>query len=120
MNIIESIRRSPFRSVALVTVLSLVSTAQALAAEPADTHSKTINYSDLNLSTTSGASVLYRRIKWEADEVCGYEGHSLREVIRWQRCVEGAITNAVTTVNEPLLTAMHAGNKGDIAMTAKR
>jgi UrcA family protein len=120
MNIIKSIRRSPLRSVALVTALSLVGGAQALAAEPADTHSKTINYQDLNLSTVAGASALYRRIKWAARDVCGYEGRSLPEVNLWQRCVQGAITDAVTTVNSPLLTAVHAGNSGDVAMTARR
>ena len=106
MNITKSIHRSPVRPLTLAVILSLIGAAQALATEPA---SVKVSFSDLDLSTQSGAHTLYRRIAQAAEQVCGFEGRGLTEQAVWNSCYKGAIGDAVTKVNSPLLTAEHRG-----------
>jgi UrcA family protein len=107
MNIIKSIHHSPVRPLTLIAILGLIGATQALATEPA---SIKVRFGDLDLSTTTGAQTLYRRIAAAASEVCGYEGRGLTEVAVWNSCYRGAIADAVTKVNSPLLTAVHTGH----------
>ena len=67
-----------------------------------------IDYTDLDLSTPAGASVLYGRIVRAAQAVC--HEVPLLEVHRylaWKSCRRDAIANAVSTVDSPLVTARH-------------
>jgi UrcA family protein len=67
-----------------------------------------IDYSDLDLSTPAGASVLYGRIARAAQAVC--HEVPLLEVHRyltWKGCTQSAIADAVATVDSPLVTARH-------------
>jgi UrcA family protein len=119
MNIINSIHRSPVRPLALVLILGLLgATTPALATEPA---SVTVSYRDLDLSSIAGAQTLYGRIKAAARRVCGYEGRNLTDQAFWNACYRGAIADAVTKVNNPLLTAVHTGRPVDstVAMLGK-
>jgi UrcA family protein len=113
MNRFKSIPASSFRSLALVAVLSLGS-AQALAYD--GSKSIKVRYSDLDLTTQAGADTLYHRIRGAARQVCGYEASSFWGQRSFRNCVNGAVGNAVATVNSPLLTALHAGTSP--AMTA--
>ncbi len=110
MNIIKSIP-APVRPVTLASIVCLLGTSQCWAASPANPPTQTVRYADLDLSTASGASTLYRRIKGAALTVCGTEGGSLVEIAHWHGCVNAAIGEAVASVNSPLLTALYSGNR---------
>ena len=68
----------------------------------------TVRYSELDLLSDAGAHALYERIQNAALHVC-------RQVaplgINNQRCQQTLIDAAVTDVNAPALTALHAGKK---------
>jgi len=95
-----------FRPVALTLVLGLLAGAQALAAEPPVVK---VRYSDLDVSTRSGAQTLYNRIAGAARTVCGFEGTPLLDQAIWKACYRDAISAAVMKVNSPLLTAIDTG-----------
>jgi UrcA family protein len=117
MNIINSIHRSPVRPLALVLILGLLGATQALA----DPRSEKVSYRDLDLSTLEGAQALYTRIKTAARHVCAYEGRDISGQAFSKACYQGAITDAVAKVNNPLLTAVHTGRPVDasVAMLTK-
>jgi UrcA family protein len=96
------------RSLALVAVIGLLGATPVLA-EPEPVHSMKVSYSDLDLNTQSGAKTLYDRIRGAARQVCGYEGQTFTDQALWRSCFNGAISDAVATVNNPRLTALHQG-----------
>src|ERR1700722_13137190 len=66
-----------------------------------------VKYADLNVSTTSGATSLYNRIKGAADSVChpfrpsNPADLAARKV--FTACMQKAMSNAINEVNEPAL-----------------
>ncbi len=69
-----------------------------------------IHYSDVNLTTAAGASVLYRRIANASQEVCHQESVlALNGYLMWRKCVRDAIGRAVASVDNPLVTARYHG-----------
>jgi UrcA family protein len=120
MNILKSLHPSSFRSIALLSALGLLGSAQALAAPPAGAPSVTVGYSDLDLSTAAGAHTLYHRIKGAARDVCGSEGRSVLEVNLWRRCVQSAIADAVGAVDSPLVTSVYTGRTRESTAIAMR
>jgi UrcA family protein len=118
MNILSPIYRTAFLSAAFST-LSLIGAAQVVAGDLlSEPVSVRVSYADLDITTTAGATALHRRIKSAAKEVCGYEGTSLVEMDLWQRCVQGAVDDAVASVNSPLLAAVHSGKPVPTTATA--
>jgi UrcA family protein len=113
MNRISLIRRSSLVCLAAVSAFGL-SAAQA----GTDTHSLTVRYRDVNLSSIAGANALYGRIQGAARFVCGEEGHSLADTRSWQTCYRGAVADAVARINNPMLTAVHQRVNGDTPVTA--
>lgn len=68
---------------------------------------KTVSYSDLDLSKPAGAKTLYSRIKRAARNVCSpFESATYRK--QWRECMDYAISNAVADVDRPTLAALHA------------
>jgi UrcA family protein len=67
-----------------------------------------VSYGDLNLATEAGAAVLYRRLRRAAALACSPRG-SLAEVVKagWRACYAKAMNSAVSSVNKPMLTALH-------------
>lgn len=69
----------------------------------------TVRFADLDLSKPEGVATLYGRINRAARDICGPSGAdgdgrmSLAE-----RCITRTIEHAVTRINRPLLTALHA------------
>ena len=100
---------------ALVPFAGLAVSAPALAADPPSqlrsVQSVTVSYRDLNLMSVEGLITLDRRIQGAARTVCGYEGRSLTEQSEWRHCYQGAMARALAAVNNPLLTAVHGGEK---------
>ena len=69
--------------------------------------SKRVSYADLDISTPTGAKVLYGRIVRAAKEVCRYNGYqSLGAAQLTTHCVDFAIDNAVKDVGSPALSAL--------------
>jgi UrcA family protein len=107
MNIIKSIPGS-FRIVALAALACTVCSTPGWSSTPS---SVTVKYGDLDLASQAGASALYHRIQGAAKYVCGVEGRSLVEVIKWRSCVSDATGQAVERVHSPLLTQLHTGQR---------
>jgi UrcA family protein len=106
---IKLLQGSPFRTLALTSIACLIAAAPAGASQPSpEAASVTVSYGDLNLSTTEGASTLYRRIRLAADSVCGYKGRTLLEQQHWMSCFNGAVDRAVGSVDKPTVTSLHA------------
>jgi UrcA family protein len=79
----------------------------------ADEAARTVRYSDLNLNTQAGAAVLYKRIRFAAEDVCG-DVHSwqLAEAKAAKACVDRAISTGVRSVNAPMLTSEYNAHAG--------
>ncbi len=116
---IKSIRRPISRTVAFMSVACLLGTAAALASTPAsDAHEVIVNYRDLNLATVAGATTLYERISGAARQACGERGYGLYYQRLWEQCFHRAVTGAVETVNNPLLTSVHRRVSHEADVTA--
>jgi len=103
-----------------IACLAGVLTAPAVrAADNADgTRSLALHYHYQELSTLGGATSLYQRIERAARFVCGDEGRRMDERSDWKRCYRNAVAGAVTEVNNPLLTAIHRQQLGELHETA--
>jgi UrcA family protein len=67
-----------------------------------------VDYSGMDLSASTGATLLYHRLKNAAAQVCrGLEGRALSAQSKWQTCYNSALSDAVAGVNRPLVTALH-------------
>jgi UrcA family protein len=108
MNILKPSRHSTF-SLAFTSVACLLGAAQASAGPTADSHSVTVNYRDLNLSTIEGATTLYQRLRGAARAVCDGPETGVHAYQEWRSCYQAAIADAVSKVNNPLLTALYRG-----------
>ena len=99
------------RLTATILTTTLAAAAQlAYAANPIDDSRRHIevHYADLNLSTTEGAAVLYRRLQSAAESVCSEGGtRDLQSTFRVKTCVSTAISAAVTKIDRPVLTAYY-------------
>jgi UrcA family protein len=88
----------------LATSFATVSTA----AEGTEFLQTTVKYGDLNVSTPQGAAALYSRIRVAADGVCWPLDHGdLSSKMKLAACVHKAIADAVTTVDQPALSAVY-------------
>jgi len=112
MNLMKSIHRSSPASITLVAVIGLFTAGTLPAAE----QGITVKYADLDLNTVSGARALYGRISSAARTVCGYRGTHLTDQAFWQSCYKGAVADAVSKVNSPMLTAVHTGRPAELGV----
>jgi UrcA family protein len=102
-------------ALALVATLGLAGPAFAQD-QSAPVASKTVRYSDLNLSTTEGLRALYGRIQDAAVRVCWDVAPA---AILTMKCRANLIEAAVAEVNKPALTSLHTG-KPLVERTAQR
>lgn len=79
----------------------------------AEVTSIVVVYKDLNLSRPEGAKTLYKRIEVAARKVCGFhDGRRPQEELKAQTaCYEKAVVNAVKSVNQPQLAALHESRR---------
>jgi UrcA family protein len=90
----------------------LGSVAQAYDSSDYAAH-KTVDYSDLNLGGSEGAAVLYSRLMSAAEEVCGSADHrDLAGLAAVKPCVDQAMTQAVSSINSPMLTSLYVTKTG--------
>ena len=66
-----------------------------------------VKFADLNISSPSGALVLYERIRAAAQGACSY--FWFKTDADEARCVHDAIANSVTKINQPALSAVYDG-----------
>ena len=104
---------------ALACLAGVLAAPVVPAADSADaTRSLAVRYSYEELSTVDSATGLYRRIEAAARFVCGAEGRRMDERSDWKRCYRDAVHEAVIEVNNPLLTAVHRQQLGELPETA--
>mgnify|MGYP001824031445 CR=1 FL=1 len=101
------------RLAVLAGVLGIFFSHTALADEAATNEVSTgniaVSYADLNLASTSGLDLLYRRVKLAAHKVCAVDRMRVPlDIERNNRaCVAGAIESAIGEIDNPRLTALH-------------
>jgi UrcA family protein len=80
----------------------------ALQAKDSDAPALAVEYSDLDLSSTSGAKALYSRLRGAARQVCAdLEGKDLKRRANWKACYDEAVARAVLQVNNDAVSALH-------------
>jgi UrcA family protein len=91
---------------------ALLSLAAAAIATPVLAQSAiTVGYADLNLQSRSGAKVMVARINAAAHRACGPAPiiRDLRRSQEYSDCVDETVSQAVTALNAPLVTAAYGG-----------
>ena len=108
-----------FRSLittAIVSALALSFTGICNAADSTDAPQTIVKYGDLAITTPQGATALYARLRVAAGQVCGtVDGRDLDAKARVDVCVQKAIKDAVTTINQPAVFAVYAAKNGEPA-----
>ncbi|MBV8784088.1 MAG: UrcA family protein [Gammaproteobacteria bacterium] len=66
----------------------------------------TVKFGDLNVSSPDGAATLYTRIRQAAQTVC----HQADPLWNTRSCIDKAIADAVTKVNQPALFTVYNGH----------
>jgi UrcA family protein len=61
----------------------------------------TVRFADLNLAVSQDVAELYRRIEYAARKVC------MEHVRDREECTRRAVSNAITKIDRPALTAYH-------------
>src|SRR5580698_2566018 len=76
----------------------------ASAADPSSA-SITVNYSDLDIKSPSGARLLYERIRAASQSACNY--FWFKTDADEAKCRQNTIAKAVSKINHPALTAVY-------------
>jgi UrcA family protein len=90
-------------TLAAVTALALISTptfAQSARIDPEAPRQTAVSYSDLNLNTERGQTILVARIHRAAETVCGPEPDSrdLKRLMPYRACMKQSIDTAVAAI----------------------
>jgi UrcA family protein len=111
----KTITRNSKSFLAAVAAVCLASvTIVAHADEAANgVPARTVHYSDLDINTRAGATVLYARIRNAAQQVCGdVDSRQLAVSAAAKACVNRAIYTSVRSVNSPKLTSVYNSRVG--------
>ena len=101
-------------SVGLLAIGGTALASEPIASTTNGTVTYAVRYSDLDVSTTTGAKTLYLRIRYAAETLCENAATWGRK--EGQACVNKAVTDAVARVNAPALTRYsQLRSKGDKA-----
>jgi UrcA family protein len=113
MNTIPSIPLRGLIAAALLSALALSFATVANAAEGSRPPQVIVKFGDLDLSSSQGATTLYRRIRSGAGKVCWRMFDSdLAYTLGRDACLQSVIADAVTHVNQPALSAIFASKYG--------
>jgi len=89
----------------VVVVAAMAAAMWVGVAQAAEVPAQVVGFKDLNLKTDAGVQALYKRIHGAADQVCGNVGGRDPEIARaHEACVRQAMADAVTAVNNQMLT----------------
>jgi UrcA family protein len=98
---------------AVLATCAAIGAVGSVHAAGADAPTRTVRYSDLNLSTEQGAIVLYQRIVAAATRVCAADNMIDLDAMATARvCREEVIAKAVRDVNSPMLVSLYARRQG--------
>jgi len=103
-------RLAPLHVVGAVLAIAAASLiADIAAAKERDAASTVVNYSDLDLASSTDTARLYARLKYASQKVCNsYDSRELRTRDRYVACFDQALNNAVAEVNDAKLSSLHA------------
>lgn len=114
-----TIRTKIYTAIACVMGTAALCTALSTSVEAEDAPHKTVRFSDLDITKSDGAKVLYTRIRAAAQDVCEISSGSdpiLRLAVKG--CIEKAVDKAVKDVNAPMLTYLRFGTT-DVRLASK-
>ncbi len=103
-----------------IAALLLIGMNANATASAAHVRSQVVQFEDLELSKPADAKRLYLRLRMAASEVCGGypRVHTLARNSPRARCEQAAIANAVETIGNSNLTALHlAGGRLKLAQS---
>ena len=104
MNTSNYTKQIAMASIAAICVASATMAAHADQVSD-NAPARTVHYADLNLNTPAGVSVLYKRIRNAAQQVCGdVNSRRLEEAVAAKACVAHAVSASVHSVNNVRLT----------------
>jgi UrcA family protein len=108
------------RFIAGALFTALVSSFNAIAS--AEDSGKAVKYTEVSVSTSQGAASLYNHIVSAAAEVCAPLAHGdLASRMSKNACMQKAIVDAVSQVNQPALTAVYnARNSSSLPIVAAK
>lgn len=95
-----------YRLMTSLSVFALgLSSQHTYAAPPRDVHFVKVHFSELDLTRSEGAAVLYRRLQVAAKTVCAsLDARDLASQTRFKACVRSAVVSAVAKIDRPVLT----------------
>lgn len=77
--------------------------------------STTVNYAELDLSEPQAIEILHRRLSNAAEQVCApLEGRELWKLREHRQCVSGALSQAIESIDRPMLTEYHQQKNGSV------
>jgi UrcA family protein len=108
---------SRFRTMIAATLVGAVASGFAVLPAVADSFDApqiTVKFGDLNISSPQGVAALYARIQGAASRVCSQFDNTrdLGAVEQRAKCINKAISNAVTGVSAPALSAIYSEKTG--------
>jgi len=102
---------TPLRGLIVTAIFSTVALSFAsisTASDSTEAREVTVQYADLNVSTSRGAVALYSRIRAAAEGLCSTLNHGdLSSKMHRDACVHQSIADAVTKVNQGALFAVY-------------
>ena len=103
-------RLAPLHVVGAVIAIAAASlVADIAAAKEREAASAVVNYSDLDLTSSSDTARLYARLKYASKKVCNsYDSRALGTRDLHAACFDQALNSAVSEVNDARLTSLHA------------
>ena len=113
--------KSAIRITVVAVLLGSVSAVATAGNASDEVPQRTVQYSDLNLASPSGVTVLYQRIRAAARAVCE---PLIFSDLQWraegQHCTHEALQRAVYEVNAPLLTGYYLAKNRPAVTVAQR
>ena len=113
-----------YRLTTAITLFGLGLGAQlTYATPPQDVHFVAVRFSDLDLTRSEGAAVLYQRLQAAAKTVCvSLDARDLASRMRFRDCVQTGIGSAIVKIDWPVLTAYykaHTNGRDETIQIAK-
>lgn len=115
----STIRTKIYTAISCFMSTAALSGALSTSVEAQDVPSKTVRFSDLDITKSDGAKVLYSRIRAAARDVCEVSTGTdpiLRLAVK--ACIDKAVDKAVKDVNAPMLTYLRFGTT-DVRLASK-
>ncbi|MDP9012702.1 MAG: UrcA family protein [Pseudomonadota bacterium] len=114
-----TIRTKLYTALSCVMGTAALCTALSSSVEAQDAPSKTVRFSDLDITKSDGAKVLYSRIRAAARNVCElHTGTDAIQRLAIKACIDKAVDKAVKDVNAPMLTYLRFGS-ADLRLASK-